>query len=174
MSVPAATGVADGVHPELAKLLTSAVWMLRCRTRRRHFATSARVVLLTRGGAPVGDPSVDLLAAADAPPDHALRVDLAVGGLQAVIASWARLALRGVDTSRTRVLHAGAIVVRPGPLEPLESDHSWRRAWHVACGIVGVKAGPVYAATRAGWLDVDQGEPVVVPRLRAVGRPLPG
>jgi hypothetical protein len=153
--------------PEVGKMLAAVVWMLRCRTRRQVFAPSARVYLLRGDGQPVTDPSSDLLAPTGTVLDHALRVDLAVAGIDAVLASFTSL-----WTSRRRRPHhfaplATLVLVRPGPLEVLEEDRAWGRAWLIACGIVGVEPGPVYAASRAGWIDVGVGEPVTVPRLRA-------
>jgi hypothetical protein len=67
-------------------------------------------------------------------------------------------------------VHATMILVRPGPLEPLEHDRDWWRSWLVACDIVGVEPAPIYAATRLGWLDVTGAEPVTVPRMRRPAR----
>ena len=154
--------------PEAGKMLADVVWMLRCRTRRRIFAPSARVYLLRPDGQPVVNPSGDLLIPSAPVLDHALRVDLAIDGIDAVL---------GAFTTMWKARRAGRcpfepvaalVVVRPGPLEILEEDRAWGRAWLVACGVVDVTAGPVYAASRAGWVDVGVGVPVTVPRLRVV------
>jgi hypothetical protein len=153
-------------HPELARLLVTSVWMLRSRTRRRIFTSSAAVHLLTRDGEPTDESSGDLLAeAANASLDHALRVDLAVRSLGNLVLARQPpgAAVRESPTARAR---ATMIVVRPGPLESLEQDRAWWRSWLVASDIVGVEPAPVYAVTRLGWLDVIGTEPVVVPRLR--------
>ncbi len=167
-------------HPELARLLRAEVWRLRGRTRRRLFATTARVLLLAADGSPAGALGADLLATTDSAPDHALRVDLAVGGLDAAFTRPA--ATRpgrgsGLRTGRTTqsepvpaATSAALVVVRPGPLEVVEDDRRWCRAWQVGCDIVGAACGQVYPVTRAGWLDVDALVAVPVPRLRAGNR----
>lgn len=82
-----------GPHPDLARLVTASVWILRGQTRRRAFAPTARIVLLDPDGAPVGDPSPNLLAATAGEPDHALRVDLAVAGLDRLLTAGAGAAV---------------------------------------------------------------------------------
>lgn len=153
-------------HPDLARLVTASVWILRGQTRRRKFPPTARVVLLDSAGAPVGDPSTNLLAATAGEPDHALRVDLAVAGLDRVLTGDAGGAS---NPHRPRPRRRAALVtVRPGPLESLDGDHAWSRAWLVACEIVGAHPDPVYVATRIGWFDLSApSAPVVVPRLRS-------
>jgi hypothetical protein len=151
-------------HPLLAHVLKTEVWRLRCRTRRRLFATSARVQLLACDGSPVDGspfdgPTADLLATTEAAPDHALRVDIAVGGIGAAIGA-----------HPMERASAALVVVRSGPLEVVEDDRRWSRAWQVACDIVGAGCDRVYAVTRAGWLDVDLLTAVRVPRLRATRR----
>lgn len=149
-------------------MLANVVWMLRCRTRRRTFAPSARVYLLRPDGQPVADPSGDLLTPSTPVLDHALRVDLTIDGIDAVLRSFTTMwkARRGGRCPFDPI--AALVVVRPGPLEILEEDRAWGRAWLVACGVVNVNAGPVYAASRAGWVDVGVGVPTTVPRLRIV------
>jgi hypothetical protein len=154
-------------HPKLARVLRTDVWMLRCRTRRRIFAPSAWVRLLSADGSPLDGPTADLLATTESVPDHALRVDIAVGGLDAALAS-RPVESTDVGPSRPRNL-AALVVIRPGPMEIVEDDLRWCRAWQVACDIVGVCEGGVYAVTRAGWLDVQAAATVPVPRLRARG-----
>ncbi|GAA2759693.1 hypothetical protein GCM10009872_50530 [Actinopolymorpha rutila] len=124
-------------------------------------------MLLDSVGAPVGDPSTNLLAAAAGEPDHALRVDLAVAGLDQVLSGDAGAEVT-VDPHRPRPRRRAALVtLRPGPLESLDGDHAWSRAWLVACEIVGALPDPVYVATRIGWFDLSApSAPVVVPRLR--------
>jgi len=184
MSIAPRPGPPGVVHPGLARMLAETVWTLRCRTRRRLFAVSARVHLLDSDGAPLGDPSADLLGTSETSPDHALRVDLAVRGLDAVVAEQvthvAEQAAAVVDVARRpgwsptspdgRLERAAITIVRPGPMEPLDTDYGWRRAWLVACGIVDVEPGPTFAVTRAGWLDVDGSASAVVPRRRESSR----
>jgi hypothetical protein len=159
-----------GPHPRLVRHLTASVWILRAQTRRRVFPTAAKVLLLGPDGAPVGDPSPDLLAAAASEPDHALRVDLALAGLDrllAVVGTGSRPTGSGLTDDRTGQWLATLLVVRPDPLECVDGDLAWWRAWLVACGIAGVRPAPVYVATRTGWLDVPAAaRPIVVPRLR--------
>lgn len=172
MSVMPDSGWFMSSLPEAGNMLANVVWMLRCRTRRRIFAPSARVYLLRPDGLPVANPSADLLIPSTPLLDHALRVDLAVDGIDAVLRSFITMwqARRAGPCPFEPI--AALVVVRPGPLEILEEDRAWGRAWLVACGVVGVTAGPVYAASRSGWVDVGVGVPVTVPRLRIV-RPAP-
>jgi hypothetical protein len=172
MSVPPERRPAYGPgHPGLADVLRTEVWMLRCRTRRRLFAPSAWVRPLSVDGAPLEGPATDLLATTESAPDHALRVDIAVGGLDAAFAA---LPVAPADDSRraahTETTRAALVVVRSGPLEIVEDDGRWHRAWRVACDIVDVGDGGVYVVTRAGWLDVEALAAVRVPRLRAARR----
>ena len=161
---------AVGPHPRLVRQLTASVWILRAQTRRRVFPMAARVLLLGPDGAPVGDPSPDLLTAATGEPDHALRVDLALAGLDrllAVAGTGSRPMGTGLTDEQAGYRLATLLVVRPDPLECVDGDLAWWRAWLVACGIAGVRPAPVYVATRTGWLDVPGSErPIVVPRLR--------
>ncbi|MFD2080652.1 hypothetical protein SAMN05421678_107186 [Actinopolymorpha cephalotaxi] len=169
-AVPPSAPVPDGSgtgspHPDLARLVTASVWILRGQTRRQAFAPTARILPLDSTGAPVGDPSTNLLAATAGEPDHALRVDLAVAGLDRVLTDDPG-AEAAADPHRPR-RRAALLTVRPGPLESLDGDHAWSRAWLVACAIVGVHPDPVYVATRIGWFDLTTpSAPVVVPRLR--------
>lgn len=152
----------------------ASVWILRAQTRRRLFPAAARALLLGPDGAPVGDPSPDLLTATKGEPDHALRVDLALAGLDRVLAGVGT----GARPTGTGLIHeqpiddqsqwlAALLVVRPDPLECVDGDLAWWRAWLVACGIAEVRPAPVYVATRTGWLDLPAAvRPVVVPRLR--------
>lgn len=158
---------AVGPHPRLVRQLTASVWILRAQTRRRVFPTAARVLLLGPDGAPAGDPSPDLLTAATGEPDHALRVDLAFAGLDRLLAV-AGTGSRPMGTDeQAGYWLATLLVVRPDPLERVDGDLAWWRAWLVACGIAGVRPAPVYVATRTGWLDVPAAaRPIVVPRLR--------
>ena len=171
-------------HPELARLLRAEVWRLRGRTRRRLFATTARVLLLAADGSPAGPLGADLLATTDSAPDHALRVDIAVGGLDAAFTRpaatparpWVGPAHGSNDAERAGPgrTSAALVVVRPGPLEVVEDDRRWCRAWQVGCDIVGAACGQVYPVTRAGWLDLVALVAVPVPRLRrATGAPPP-
>jgi len=116
----------------------------------------------------VTHPSVDLLAPSSPDLDHALRVDLAIGGIDAVLGSFTTIWTARMAGLCPFTPAAALVVVRPGPLEVLEEDRAWGRAWLVACGVVGVEPGAVYAASRAGWIDVAVGHPVSVPRLRIV------
>ncbi|WP_020577624.1 hypothetical protein [Actinopolymorpha alba] len=163
-------------HAELANLFAVAVWRLRRRTRRRLFAATAHVILLRADGAPTRPPSDDLLATTTMRPDHALRVDLAVGALDRELASARPVKeasggpvkeASGEGGSHFAATLAALLVVRPGPMEPSDEDFGWWRAWLVACDIVGVSAGPAYIATRIGWFDLNGPGHVIVPRLRA-------
>jgi hypothetical protein len=161
-------------HPALARLVTAWVWIQRAQTRRRIFAPTTRVVLLSSVGAPVGDPSTNLLTATDGEPDHALRVDLAVAGLDRVLEQAPeRVPDDDPEGDRAPVpvanphRRAALVTVRPGPLESLDADHAWSRAWLVACEVVGARPDPVYVANRLGWFNLTApSAPVVVPRLR--------
>jgi hypothetical protein len=171
--MPAITGSDPDAaqHPELTELLTGEVVMLRCRTRRQHFAPSARVLLISPYGAPTAGPLADLLATTGQAPDHALRVDLSVGGLD-LAGVTPQPAPDGSPTSDPSPTpdRAALVVVRPGPLEVVEDDRRWSRAFRAACGIVGVECDGVFAVVRSGWLHVDTARAVTVPRLRTPKR----
>ncbi|MET9020926.1 hypothetical protein ABZV93_13150 [Actinopolymorpha sp. NPDC004070] len=170
-SAPVPDGSRPGsAHPDLARLVTASVWILRGETRRRAFAPSARVVPLDPAGAPAGDPSTNLLAATAGEPDHALRVDLAVAGLDRVLTGDPDADAAGSPHRPRPSRRAALVTVRPGPLETLDDDHAWSRAWLIACAIVGAQPHPVYVATRIGWFDLTvPSATVVVPRLRGSG-----
>lgn len=163
-----------------AIVVTEHVHALRRRTRRRVFPPSAYVYPTTPDGRLYAVEPVDLLARLTVGDlrarnlrarnrrsgelDHALRVELLLGGLERLIGSTGHQLPAELDAPSE--FRAAAIVVRSGPVEPSDEDRAWWRALIIASGVLGTGAAAVYAVTRRGWLDVNDPRPVLVPRRR--------
>lgn len=166
-----------------AVVLTEQVYALRRRTRRRVFPPSAYVYPTTPDGHLCAVEPADLLGGIGAGElDHALRVDLLLGALERLIGGTGRLLLdgcfdpdgadpggAGAEPGRARACSVAVVVIRAGPVEPLDEERAWWRALVVAGGVLGIESATVYAITRRGWLDVNDGHPVLVPRRRLPG-----
>lgn len=165
-------GSRTGPAAPVASVLTDHVLALRRRTLCRQFPTAVHLLPTTADGR-FGRESPDLLAGIDAGElDHALRVDVLLAGIERLLGDLGRAArtdaFAGLTGSRTerRELAVSIIVIRAGPPELADEERHWLRALHVAGGVLRLGTGTVYAITRRGWLEVNDPQPVLVPRRR--------